>query len=148
MSVSSDLPFWKPPPPTRKDLRQFGILFAVISGILTGWLYWTDKAFTIPLIAMCALVVVSLALPRLLTPAWWPWMVFVRVLGFVNSHLLLAIVFYVLFLPIGLIMRLIGRDPLGERDFRKARQVADSGGSLWQRREEEQLALHHYERQF
>jgi hypothetical protein len=45
-------------------------------------------------------------------------------------------------------MRLLGRDPLGDRDFGRARQIAADGGSLWQRREKTQLSLHHYERQF
>ncbi|MFP6592931.1 MAG: hypothetical protein VCE12_20690, partial [Candidatus Latescibacterota bacterium] len=63
-------------------------------------------------------------------------------------HLLLAVVFYLMFTPIGLVMRLLGRDPLGDRDFGRARQIAADGGSLWQRREKAQLSLHHYERQF
>ena len=94
------------------------------------------------------MLLLSLGLPSLLKPVWWPWMVVARVLGFVNSHLLLAVVFYLMFTPIGLVMRLLGRDPLGDRDFGRARQIAADGGSLWQRREKAQLSLHHYERQF
>ena len=128
--TSSDLPFWKPPPATTRDLRQFGLLFAVISALIAAWMFWgasyayTTRQFLIPVGISSLLVLVSYTLPRVLTPAWWPWMVFVRVLGFVNSHLLLAIVFFVLFTPIGLTMRLFGRDPLEDRDFRRAQRRA------------------------
>ena len=145
-----DLPFWKPPPPGPRDLRKFGLLFCVLSAALAGYLVWSRgvDAATVPGAISASLLLLSLGLPSLLKPVWWPWMVVARVLGFVNSHLLLAVVFYLMFTPIGLVMRLLGRDPLGDRDFGRARQIAADGGSLWQRREKAQLSLHHYERQF
>lgn len=150
MSTASELPFWRPPAPTTSDLRRFGVLFGVLFGALAGYLAWQRgvSAATIPAAVSVLLLLVGLVAPVLLQPAWWPWMIFARVLGFINSHLLLAIVFYLLFTPIGLAMRLFGRDPLGDRDFRRARKTATAGGSLWVRRQDPQLAKHHYERQF
>ena len=148
--AATDLPFWRPPSPGPRDLRKFGLLFCVLSAALAGYLVWSRgvDAATVPGASSAALLLLSLGLPSLLKPVWWPWMVVARVLGFVNSHLLLAVVFYLMFTPIGLVMRLLGRDPLGDRDFGRARQIAADGGSLWQRREKAQLSLHHYERQF
>ena len=148
--TATDLPFWRPPSPGPRDLRKFGLLFCVLSAALAGYLVWSRgvDAATVPGAISAALLLLSLGLPSLLKPVWWPWMVVARVLGFVNSHLLLAVVFYLMFTPIGLVMRLLGRDPLGDRDFGRARQIAAHGGSLWQRREKAQLSLHHYERQF
>ena len=148
--MTPDLPFWRPPSPGRRDLRKFGLLFCVLSAALAGYLFWRRgyDAATVPGAISAALLLLSLGLPSLLKPVWWPWMVVARVLGFVNSHLLLAVIFYLMFTPIGLVMRLLGRDPLGDRDFRRARRIAADGGSLWQRREKAQLSLHHYERQF
>lgn len=150
MAIAHDrLPFWKPPSPQRRDLRQFGLLFTVLAALLGAYLGWRRglDAAVVPGLVAAALLLIGLVVPRLLTPAWWPWMVLVRVLGFVNSHLLLALVFYLMFTPIGLIMRLVGRDPL-ERDFGAARDTAGNGGSLWQRRETTQLPAEHFERQF
>ena len=148
--TATDLPFWRPPSPGPRDLRKFGLLFCVLSAALAGYLVWSRgvDAATVPGAISASLLLLSLGLPSLLKPVWWPWMVVARVLGFVNSHLLLAVVFYLMFTPIGLVMRLLGRDPLGDRDFGRARQIAADGGSLWQRREKAQLSLHHYERQF
>lgn len=147
--AAADLPFWKPPPPERKDLRQFGLLFAVLTAASAAYLAWTrgPGAATEAAVVCALLILVSMAAPRLLTPAWWPWMVLVRVLGYVNSHLLLGIVFYLMFTPIGLVMRLCGRDPL-ERDFARARRTTAEGGSFWQRRELSQLASDHFRHQF
>jgi hypothetical protein len=43
------------------------------------------------------------------------WMRFASALGYVNSRVLLTILFYGVFVPYGLISRLLGRDPLGRR---------------------------------
>lgn len=144
-------PFWKPPEPRPRDLRQFGLLLAALSAALSAWLAWRQGWYEAvgPALASVAVLALSFAAPRLLTPAWWPWMVLVNVLGFVNSHLLLALVLYLLFTPIGLLLRLFGHDPL-DLDFRRARRAlrADGTTTFWHRRGEPQLPEHHYERQF
>ena len=43
------------------------------------------------------------------------WMVAAFPIGWVVGHLLLAVTFFVVFLPIGIAMRAIGRDTLGRR---------------------------------
>ncbi len=150
MSASMDLPFWKPPAPGPRDLRKFGLLFSVLAALLACYLTWRRgfPAAMAPAAVSAALLLAGLAFPAGLKPLWWPWMIAARVLGFVNSHLLLAVVFYLMFTPIGLLMRLFGRDPLGDRNFRRARQITRDGGSLWLLREHTQLPQHHYERQF
>lgn len=150
MSSTTELPFWRPPAPTPADLRRFGLLFCVLFGALAGFLAWRRglPAATVPAAISASLLMLSLTAPAVLQPAWWPWMIAAKVLGFINSHVLLAIVFYLLFTPIGLFMRLLGRDPLGDRKFHRARKTASAGGSLWIRRADTQLPQHHYERQF
>ena len=150
MAGASHTPFWKPPAATRTELRKFGLLFAVLAAGLAGWLAWSRGVETavLPAAISAGLLLVSLVIPRVLFPAWWPWMVLVNVLGFVNSHLLLGLVFYLLFTPIGLLMRLFGKDPLGDRDFAAARRTAAEGGSLWHARDEPELDAAHFERQF
>ena len=50
--------------------------------------------------------------PRLLRPIYVAWMVLAFPIGWTISQLILAVMFYGLFTPIGLVFRLIGRDPL------------------------------------
>src|SRR5207248_2430156 len=49
------------------------------------------------------------------------WMAITYPIGWAVSHLLMAIVFYLVITPVGLLMRLLGRDPLN-RAFDPARQ--------------------------
>ncbi len=48
--------------------------------------------------------------PRLLAPAHKGWMWMGQILGWINTRILLGIVFYGLVTPIGLIFRLMGKD--------------------------------------
>ena len=145
-----ELPFWKPAAPGARDLRKFGLLFSVLAALLACYLAWRRglPAAVVPAAVSAALLLAGLAFPVVLKPVWWPWMMAARILGYVNSHLLLAAVFYLMFTPIGLLLRLLGHDPLGDRNFHRARQIARDGGSLWLPREHTQLPQHHYERQF
>jgi len=73
-----------------------------------------------------------------LKPVYIAWMKFVYLFGWVNTRLMLIIIFYLVFTPIGLVMRLCGVDPL-ERKINKKEK------SYWKKKE---LSKPNYERQF
>ena len=105
--------------PTRKDLRVFGIGLAVFCAVIAGLCYQSDGRFgalegSLITIAVLA-VVVSLFLPVWLRPVYFVFVVLAFPIGWVLSHVLLAVVFYGVFTPIGLVMRLLGRDPMQRR---------------------------------
>lgn len=83
----------------------------------------------------------GMALPVTLGPVYGVWMYVARVLGWINTHLLLGLVFYTLFLVVGLGMRLFRYDPL-------QRRLQPESSSYWQRREEVSRPASHFERQF
>jgi hypothetical protein len=56
------------------------------------------------------------------------WMQFAGVLGWVNTRVLLSLFFFVVLTPVGLIMRLFGRDPL-------ARRMSKESVTYWEKRE-------------
>ena len=67
-----------------------------------------------------ALVVCGVLWPALLK---WPnvwWFRLARALGYVNARILLTVVFGLIFVPVSLIWRLTGKDPLGRRRRRFA----------------------------
>jgi hypothetical protein len=119
---------WKP---SAKDLRIFAGLEAVFFGIVAAWLYrrGVSPAIAAGIFAVAAAVgIMGLARPACIRPVYIAWMAAVFPVGWLVSHALLAVVFYLLFLPVGLLMRLFGRDPL-ERKF-------DSRApTYWKRRE-------------
>jgi hypothetical protein len=58
------------------------------------------------------LLVLALAWPRSLTHVYRLWMTVGEVLGWINTRIILGVLFYLLFTPLGLCMRLRGKDVL------------------------------------
>ncbi len=101
----------------RKALRSFGwVVGAVLLGIaaLVWWRRdWTATGAVVWLGGIgAALVALGLAAPALLKPVYRIWMALAVVLGFVMTRVILSIVFYLILTPIGLVLRLLGKDPL------------------------------------
>ena len=86
--------------------------------VLGTWLTWRGSApiVTRTLLTLGGLLVVfGLVYPRGLV---WPnrvWMRFTEALSYVSTRVILAIVFFVVITPIGVVRRLTGWDPLGRR---------------------------------
>jgi len=57
-------------------------------------------------------LLIGLTAPRLLHYPYKGWMVLGHVLGWINSHIILGLVFIFVLQPIAYIMRLTGYDPL------------------------------------
>jgi hypothetical protein len=99
--------------PSPRDLRKFGLLFLVILGLIAGFLAWKDSALW-PWFGAGAFLagLGGLAWPRGLAPFYKVWMTLAVVLGYIVSRLLLTILFYAVVTPLGLIIRLLGKDLL------------------------------------
>jgi hypothetical protein len=107
----SDIPF-KPP---RKMLRQFAGLWIAFFGGLALVQYLVRGNPTLATVfGVLALTVgpIGLARPEWMRPIYVSWMVLAFPIGWTVSQVITALMFYGLFTPIGLVFRLIGRDPL------------------------------------
>jgi hypothetical protein len=138
--------FWLVATPTGRELRNFGLIMAAAAMVLAG-LAWYKGSHEVVLRLLAAALVfglVTLTWKRALLPLYKVWMVIGGFLGFVNTHILLGLVFYVVFTPLGLAMRLFRSDPL-ERSFPRE---SNSAETYWNRRETPLLPKEHYERQF
>ena len=98
-----------------KELRQFGVIMGVFIvlffGLLIPWI-WGLSFSTWPWIIASVFAGVALVLPVVLKPIYSVWMKLAHVLGWINTRLLLSLVFYLIILPIGVILRLSGKDPM------------------------------------
>ena len=149
------------PQPTRHELRKFGLVMAAVLGLVGLFLWYRAivPANWWSIGTALAFVASALVLPAILKLVFIPWMILARLLGFVNSHILLALIFYSMFAVGGLIMRIVRYDPM-DRRFRHGggsgdaragqdgRQGDEGGDSYWTRRESTLLPASHYERQF
>jgi hypothetical protein len=59
-----------------------------------------------------ALLALALVWPRSLAQVYRLWMAVGEVFGWINTRLILGVLFYGVFTPIGLLMRLRGQDPM------------------------------------
>jgi len=96
------------------ELRKFGLLVGAVFCLIGLWLgirgrpahpwFWTPGAL---------LIVLGAAWPASLKQVYIAWMALAMALGFIVSHVILAVFFYAVITPIGLVARLAGKDFLG-----------------------------------
>ena len=101
--------------PGTAGLRKFGFIFGTIIGLLFGlvlpwllnnpWPAW-------PWMIAGALWISCVIVPNTLIHVYRPWMKFGLVMGWINTRLILGVMFYMVFFPVGIIMRLLGNDPM------------------------------------
>jgi len=98
-----------------RRLREFGLLTGVVLALLFGGLLpcLQNAALpTWPWVTGGVIGVVGLLRPRLLAPVYAGWMKLGHVLGKINSTLILGVLFFLVFLPLGVVMRLLGKEPM------------------------------------
>ena len=105
-------------PFSQKQLREFGLLIGFGFPILIGWILPSlfgheFRAWTL-WVGIPGLIL-GLISPRLLHYPYKGWMALGHALGWVNSHIILGLVFLIVLQPIAYIMRLTGYDPLRRR---------------------------------
>ena len=126
----------------KSDLRKFGITIGVILLIIAGFLFWKEKeSFQILLTFGVTLCILGIAIPFILKPIYWVWMIFATILGWIMTRVILSLLFYIIITPIGLALRLIGKQVL-ELRWNKSKQ------SYWNYRIKENIDHGNYERQF
>jgi hypothetical protein len=119
---------WNPP---NRQLRQFAGVFLPFFLCLALFLHLKhDTRLLICGILGGMAVVVGVAgliRPRLIRPVYVAMMALALPIGMVVSVVLLAAIYYLLLTPIGLGLRLSGRDPMGSRP-------APDAKTFWKRR--------------
>jgi hypothetical protein len=121
--------------------REFGLIVGGVFVLLSLWWLYRGKFATaahVLSVAGSALVLCGLVLPRLLTVPRRLWMKLAEALSYVSSRIILAIVFFLVLTPIGMIKRAMGWDPLQRRSAPR--------DTFWQTYPER--SSRHYEKMF
>jgi hypothetical protein len=109
--------------------REFGLVFAIVFLFLAFQPLLNDGTVRMSAFVMSGIFgVAALTFPKVLSPANRLWMKFGELLHRIVSPLALGIVFYIIVLPTGLILRLFSKDPLHLR-------FDPSAESYWIKRE-------------
>ena len=97
------------------ELRQFGLLFGAILVLLFGLLLPFLIGYSFPLwpwVVAPIFAALALLAPTALTPFYRGWMRFGLIAAFINTRIIMFVLYYALFVPTGLVMKLFGRDAL------------------------------------
>jgi len=97
--------------------RSFGLLLAAVVLIVAALSYWSHgradgRAYVYWGMSGAILLVIALAMPRILAPLKRLWLKLGKLLHVVVSPLILSAVYLLVFIPIGAIIRLFGKDLL------------------------------------
>jgi hypothetical protein len=99
----------------KQELKKFGLVMAAAISLLFGLIIPFISSNDYPLwpwTLASVFVIVSITHPKLLKHVYQTWMKIGHVLGWINTRIILSILFFGLLTPIGLILRLLGKDPL------------------------------------
>ena len=83
-------------------------------GLIGGLVFWKGSAEVAKWmwIVSAAVGVLAVIVPPLSKPFYLVWMAVALIMGTIISHLILLIIFYLIITPVGLFMKMIGRDAL------------------------------------
>lgn len=126
----------------KKDLRSFGVTIGIILLLVAGLLFYKEKeSFQIFLYIAGTFIGIGLIIPIILKPIYIVWMTFAVVLGWFMTRVILSLLFYVIITPIGLVLRIFGKD------FLELKKQAVQG-SYWNQRDSNLEKNQNYEKQF
>lgn len=134
----------QPSQPTRKQFRDFGLMFGVVLTGIGLYQLYNDTAETARYVLWMlggVFFITGLATPMVLKPIYTVWMKFAFALGWVNTRIIITLIFFLVVTPIGLIMRILKRDLLAEK-------INKNTETYWDDIEPVQSVKEHLERQF
>ena len=105
--------------------RKFGLttgaIVLILFGLLIPWLFGLGFPKW-PWVLAGLLAAWALLAPTTLRPVYTGWMKFGHAIGWFNTRLILGLVFFVIFFPVALVLKLLRKDPI-------ARKLDDTAGS-------------------
>ncbi len=116
---------------SKKRLREFGGLIGIGFPVLIGWLIPTVTGHTFKVWTLWVglpFILIGATSPRLLLYPYKTWMGTGEILGWINSRIILGLIFLLVLQPIALVMRVFGYDPLNKKLEGKKSYRENKGG--------------------
>jgi len=126
-----------------RDEREFGLTVGIVLILLGSWWFYTGRWEVVArgfLALGPSLVILGLLFPRALVLPNRAWMALAKLLSLITTPIILGIVFFGIFMPIGAIKRLFGWDPLRRR--------SSPGASYWVSYNARQRDPRHFEKMY
>ncbi len=99
--------------PPRQSNRTFGLIFAGAFLVITSvWWLIFDLVLTWLIVASAVFALTALIVPGLLLPFNLIWRRIAWGIAVLNTHLVLSLLFFLVVTPVGLFMKIFGRDSM------------------------------------
>ena len=98
--------------------REFGLIVGAVFALLGGWWLYRQQWPTVATVFAslgATLILLGAVYPRSLVYPNKAWMGLAKLLSLVTTPIILAIVYFVIVMPIGVLKKLFGSDPLRRR---------------------------------
>jgi len=100
-----------------KPERAFGLSVGTVLILIAAFAVWRERYLTAEILGGAGVVLVVLGY---LQPMWlyWPskaWWRMALALGYVNARVILTVAFGILLVPISMLWRIVGKDPMARR---------------------------------
>ncbi len=126
-----------------RELRKFGFVMAGALAVIGALVLWRGRPYYVYFFGCSLLLAVFGAiLPVVLMPIHKVWMTLAAILGWFMTRVILCVLFYLVLTPMGLLMRLFGKDILNMRF------EPDRSSSYWVPKQAEPPEERDYQRQF
>jgi predicted permease len=127
---------------TKKDLRKFGLTVGSVLVLIAAVLFYFEKSSSVYFAVIGAVLILTAVIyPKILKLLNKIWMGLAVLLGFVMSRVIIAILFYLVLTPIGLLAKLFGKKFMDLKYDKSAE-------SYWEIRSIKEKKQLDYERQF
>ena len=97
-----------------KELRQFGLMVGGVFSVIGLWpMFLRGEPLRLWAVVLGSLLILLGSLvPTWLAPVHRGWMWVGHVLGWINTRIILGVIFYGLITPIGIAFRMLGKDTM------------------------------------
>jgi len=100
----------------KKEFRKFGLTVGAVLLLIAAFLFWKERAsFVYFAVPGSALMVFGAIIPLVLKPIFKAWMAFAVVMGFVMTRVILTVLYFGMFTPVALVLKLLRKDLLEEK---------------------------------
>lgn len=96
-----------------RDIKLFGLAFTILLSLISIRFFNSEKSFYKNITGIALIVFfTSIFIPRLISPVYKIFRIFGSIVNWLVSNSALILIFYLVFTPIGLFLKVIGKDLL------------------------------------
>ena len=126
----------------KATLSKFGLMMGLFFAIIALVIFIKHRQSTVPVTVISLIfLLMTISMPSLLKYFYIVWMKLTFMLSWFNTRVLLCAIFYFVFSPAGLIMRIFRVDPL-------KRKFAPGTTSYWKVKDKKESVSEDYSKQF